>query len=155
MTSRTIFYTIVTWIMFVLAGVGNEWLNAALASPELNEYGGHVFSVFRLFAFVVVVIYIFVERLEIRRYSLADLLFIGIVWFGLSFASDIVHKHYVGRQSWDMVILEYNIMEGRIKASVLLAELFAPFLFGARRRWLRLRRSRQNAIIKASQSSSN
>ena len=154
MTARTIFYTIVTWIIFVLASFGNEHLNAALASPELNEYGGHVFSVFRLFAFVVFAAYIFVECLEIRRYSQADLLFIGIVWFGLSVASSIVHKHYFGRESWETVILEYNILEGRIRAFVLLAELFAPYLFGARRQ-LKLRRSRRNAVIKTSQSSSN
>ena len=154
MTSRTMFYTIVTWVMFVLANVGNERINEALASPELNEYGGHVFSVLRLLAFIIIVSYVFISRLQIRRYSQADLLFIGIVWFGLSVAFDIVYKHYFGRSTWEMVILEYNILEGRIRALVLLAELLAPYLFGARRQ-LKIRRSHRNAIIKASQSSSN
>ena len=149
MTSRTIFYTIVTWVIFVLANAGNELINEALASPELNEHGGHVFSVLRLLAFVIFVSYIFVSRLEIRRYSQADLLFIGVVWFGLSVAFDIIHKHYFGRKTWEMVILEYNIAEGRIRALVLLAELFAPYLFGVRRRF-KMRKSRRNAIIKAS-----
>ena len=154
MTARTMFYTIATWVIFVLANAGNERINEALASPGLNEYGGHVCSVLRMLAFVIFASYIFVSCLEIRRYSQADLLFIGIVWFGLSVAFNIVHKHYFRRNTWEMVMMEYNIVEGRIRALVLLAELVAPYLFGVRRQF-KIRRSHRNAIIKASQSSSN
>jgi hypothetical protein len=148
MTSRTMFYVIVTWVIFVFANSGNELINETLASPELNEYGGHVCSVLRLFAFVVFACYIFVSRLQIRRYSQADLLFIGIVWFGLSVASDIIHRHYFKHSSWEMTLLEYNIFQGRIRAFVLLAELFGPYLFGTRIR-LKIKKSRQSAAIKA------
>ena len=133
MTSRTLLYTVVIWVLFVIASSANDWITDVSSSPELGEYGGHVYSVMRLFAFVVAVIYIFVRFLEIRRYTPSDLLFIGLFWFVLSAVFEFVYKHYFKRYSWNTVLGNYNILEGRLMGFVLLAELFGPYLFGIRR----------------------
>ncbi len=136
MSPRIVFYIFAIWVLFIIAGVGNEKISESLASPELGEYGGHVCSMLRLFAFVIFVIYIFVSLLDLPLYNRADLLFIGIFWFTLTFALEIVHRHYFKRYSWDAVLENYNIMEGGIKGFVLLAELIAPYLFWVRRQFI-------------------
>ena len=133
MTTRVLLYTVVTWVLFVIAGTMNDWLARVSSSPMLSEYGSHICSTMRLLAFVIAAAYIFVKALEIRRYTQADLLFIGLFWFAMTVLFEFVYRHYFRRYSWGAVLGDYNFLNGRLMASVLLAKLFGPYLFGLRR----------------------
>ncbi len=140
MTLRILAYTIAIWVVFTIAGTLNALLGRAVISPGLGEYGVHICDILRLLALVVFVTYIFIRSLKIRQYTKSDLLFIGLLWVALTVVYEFIYKHYFVRLPWIRVFADYNILKGRIKVSVLIAEFLAPYLFGTRRLSKRRRR---------------
>ena len=51
---------------------------------------------------------------------------LGTVWVALTVAFEFLAGHYVFGNSWERLIVDYNVFRGRIWILVLLMNLFAP-----------------------------
>ena len=154
MTPRILIHVVLVWLAFLVADIANQHLENLIASPGLGEYEEHLFSVFRLWGFVIILIYIFVSLLDIRQFRRSDLLFIGIFWIVLNFFFMVFYRHYMKRYPWGMLFEDYDIREGRLKAFILLTELTGPYLLGVWRHFI-TRRRRRHASRGSSRGSSN
>jgi hypothetical protein len=73
--------------------------------------------------------YLFI-RVAGRGASTIDFLLIGVLWLALTVFFEFCFGHYVEGQLWDMLLANYNVLNGRIWVLVLLSELIAPPVLG-------------------------
>jgi hypothetical protein len=154
MTARTLLYTIVLWILFIFAGFLSNWFGEMLAFPAPDEYYRHVCDILRLIAIVIALVYVFSRTMEVQQCAAADLIFIGFFWVAATVIYEFVYGHYFRGIAWNTAFADYNIVKGKLRAFVLLAELITPYLFGARRHSM-IRRIQQDADGSVSESSSD
>ena len=121
-----IFSIIGMWFLFVLLAILNGTIRVALIIPLVGAYSGHVISsiVFVLVIFAVTWFYIKRKKIASKRSAFQ----IGLIWFVLTVAFEFLFGHFVMNHSWETLIHDYNILEGRIWLLVLAATLFAPIL---------------------------
>jgi len=55
-------------------------------------------------------------------------LFMGITWVILTIGFEFIAGHYAFGNSWEKLLADYNILNGRIWSLVLLIEFIAPLL---------------------------
>ncbi len=54
---------------------------------------------------------------------------IGFIWLGMTVCFEFLFGHYVMGHPWTRLLHDYNILEGRLWAVVLLWTVVAPFVF--------------------------
>lgn len=55
-------------------------------------------------------------------------LFMGTIWLGLTIAFEFVAGHYVFGNPWEKLLVDYNLLEGRIWSLVLLTIFLMPYI---------------------------
>ncbi len=130
MTQRILIYLVLIWLLFLGVDYVNLLFEDYIASPGFGDYREHIFSTLRLWGFVIVVIYIFVNLMNPRRFGKSDLLFVGIFWTFLSFIYLVIHSHYRNSVPWITLFGDCDIRKGRIEGFILLTQLIGPYLIG-------------------------
>jgi len=130
MMRRLFLYAIGVWFILVIVAILNGAFREGFIRPRLGEYPGHVFSTVILAAIIWIVVYLFVRTVG-RGESTIDFLLIGVLWLILTVIFEFCFGHYVEGQSWDMLLANYNVLNGRIWVLVLLSELIAPPVLGS------------------------
>ena len=54
---------------------------------------------------------------------------IGFIWLGLTVCFEFLFGHYVMGHPWNILLHDYNILEGRLWILILLWTVIAPYLF--------------------------
>ena len=129
MIAKTFLYAFGIWLIFGVAGTLNGIFRNSFVSPRLGEHAGHVISSIVLVCFILVVTYLFINRLN-TQYDRIHLLLIGVFWLVLTVLFEFAFGHYVIGHSWDRLLADYNVFKGRLWSFVLLSELVAPYLSG-------------------------
>ncbi|HZW26264.1 MAG TPA: hypothetical protein VFF26_12335 [Gallionella sp.] len=78
-----------------------------------------------------------VIRQYMRRWPFASArqaLGVGLFWMVLTVAFEFLFFHYAGGHSWDALLANYDLSEGRLWPLILLWVAFAPYLFYRLRR---------------------
>ena len=114
------------WFLFVLLAILNGMLRVYFIIPIVGTYTGHVISTLILVAVIFVVTWFYVKKKNII--SKRILLQIGLIWLILTAAFEFLFGHFVAKLSWETLIQDYNILEGRVWLLVLAATLFAPLI---------------------------
>lgn len=127
MEARLFLYAFVLWLVFVVLAIINGTVRTKFYAPIVGEYAGHVISTVILIGIIFAGTYIFLRMLRIE-YSQLDLLLIGVFWVVLTVLFEFGFGHYVEGFSWEKLLADYNILNGRLWSLVLLADLLAPLL---------------------------
>jgi len=112
------------WFLFVLLAIINGTLRVALIIPLVGAYIGHVISSIIFIAVIFTVTWFYIKSRRITSKKIAFQ--IGLIWFVLTVAFEFLFGHFVMNNSWDALIHDYNILEGRVWLLVLAAIMFAP-----------------------------
>jgi hypothetical protein len=72
---------------------------------------------------------VFVRHIR-PRYSLTDLWLVGLLWLALTLAFELLFFHYAAGKPWEVLLADYDVLQGRIWVVVPLAELFGPQVIG-------------------------
>jgi len=64
------------------------------------------------------------------EYEKKEPVIIGIMWLTLSIVFEFIFGHYVMGNSWELLLADYNILEGRVWSLVLITTFFAPIVWG-------------------------
>ena len=122
----------IMWIVFAFCGILNGVLREEVITPRLGADAGHVVSTIILCCVILVGSLLFVTRLRLtdRR----SLLFVGMLWLGLTVAFEFLFGHYVMGHPWERLLADYDITRGRLWVLVLLSELLAPLAMSRVRR---------------------
>ena len=128
--SFPIYSVIGIWFLFVLLAILNGTVRVALIVPLVGAYAGHIISSIIFISVIFAVTWFYIKKKDIVSKGLAFR--IGLIWFVLTVAFEFLFGHFVMNHPWEMLIHDYNILEGRIWLLVLAATLLAPvicFLF--------------------------
>ena len=127
MNARIFLYAFAVWIIFGILAIVNGVIRNKVYAPKIGEYPAHVVSTIVAICFVVGGTYLFLRFARID-YDAMNLLLIGGFWVLLTILFEFLFGHYVVGNTWEKLIADYNILNGRLWGLFLLAELLSPLL---------------------------
>ncbi len=127
MGERLYLYAVGVWGLLVFTAIVNAGIREIIISPSLGEYLGHVLSSILLSIIIFIVAYLFLRSISLD-YTPQDLGLIGILWLALTVAFEFIFGHYIMGNSWDTLLADYNIFEGKIWILVLVSTFLSPTL---------------------------
>ena len=117
---------LIVWFGILAIAFANGMLREAWLTPQLGEQLGRAVSSLILAAAVFVVTWFTIGW--IRPVSADDAWIVGLVWVAMTLAFEFLAGHYLFGNPWSRLLAEYNVVEGRIWALVLIATLVAPIV---------------------------
>jgi hypothetical protein len=102
----------------------------AVVAPRLSAFGTEVAGDLLGIAVILAISRPFIRSLE--RPTLATLAGIGILWLALTVAFEFGFFHYVGGNSWESLLEQYDVTKGHLWPFVLAAVALAPFAWARR-----------------------
>ncbi len=117
------------WGLLFLFAMLNAALRQGVLIPALGEDAGRALSSITLSSVILAIAYLFLRWSDIDWTS-NDLWLMGLVWVVLTVLFEFGFGHFVMGNSWDTLLADYNVLEGRIWVMVLITEAVAPYLMG-------------------------
>ena len=114
------------WCVLVVAAIANGAVRVAWIIPLAGDYWGHVISTATLSILIVAVAWLFIAW--IGPSSAAEALRIGTTWLVMTIAFEFLAGHYLFGNSWERLLADYNVLQGRVWVIVLVVTFIAPLL---------------------------
>lgn len=113
------------WLGMAVIAIANGYIGKTYVAPRLGDYGTHVYKT--LFFIPVIFLFAWLYANATRGETwLANALFVGCFWVSLTILFEFVFGHYVLRNSWEVLIADYRIWQGRLWLLVLISVAIAP-----------------------------
>jgi hypothetical protein len=127
MISKFAALTIGTWFLFMILAIINAIVRNTVYKPIIGDLRAHQLST------IIFIIIIFIVTYLVFRYSKLELTnqhtyIIGTIWLLLTICFEFLAGHYLFSNSWDKLLADYNILNGRIWSLVLITLFFSPYL---------------------------
>ena len=123
----TVWKFLAAWCVMLLVSVANGFVREFTYGRYMDELGAHQFST----ACGVLLLGLVIRGFT-RLYPPASAraaLVIGLCWTALTVAFEFLFFHYAGGHSWSALLANYNLLNGRIWAILLLWIAVAPYVF--------------------------
>lgn len=137
------------WLALLVFAVVNGFFRQRVLEPQLGEELAHVLSTTALCGAVFVAAVFFVGFPR-RAATLRDLFLVGLGWAIATALTEVVLGLVAGRRSASALFADYDLTRGRLFALVVLAEMAAPPLVGALRRWAERRDPKSKGSLRSS-----
>lgn len=118
---------LIAWFVLLVVAVINGGLRDLSYGKYVSELSSHQFSCVTGILLFAIVIHQFVQRWPPA--GAREAWFIGAFWMLLTVAFEFLFFHYVGGHSWEMLLANYDMANGRLWPLILLWVLVAPYLF--------------------------
>lgn len=115
------------WFPMVIIAIINGTIRELFFTNFLDELGAHQLSVISGITFFAVYVWIITGKWKID--SPISAIKIGFMWFIMTVIFEFIFGHYVMGYSWQKLLYDYNILEGRLWVVVLLWTTISPFVF--------------------------
>ena len=113
------------WLGMALIAIANGYIGNTYVAPRLGDYGNHLYK--SLFFIPIIVIFAWLYANATRGEAwLTSALFVTCFWLGLTILFEFVFGHYVFGNSWEVLLADYRIWQGRLWLLVLITEAIAP-----------------------------
>ncbi len=119
-------YTI-AWLGLVLLAILNGILRERGFGPLMSELSAHQLST--VSGIIIFASYIWSLTGLFRIPSQGHAILIGLIWLAMTVVFEFVFGHYVMGHSWEKLLHDYNLLEGRVWVLVLVWTTIAPWLF--------------------------
>jgi hypothetical protein len=134
------------WVIVMIIAVLNGVLAEYLIAPGAGDYVAHVYKSLVLIIVLFLAGWWYARAVARQRWLLPAVL-TGILWLALTVLFEFGFARFVLSVSWEELLADYRIQEGRLWSVVLAATLLAPplmaiFLVHLRQRPARLRERR-------------
>ena len=127
MSQKLLIIIIAGWFLFMFLAILNAGIRNTLYKPYLGDPIAHQISTIIFITLIIIVTY---GILRISNLHLTDTetLTIGTIWVILTIAFEFLAGHYLFGNSWEKLIADYNILQGRIWSLVLITTFLAPYI---------------------------
>ena len=122
---RFILLILGSWFLMMILALFNALLRTQLYGPYISELHAHQLSTIIFILMVIGVTYLLVKYGDLNLDS-SHALLIGVIWVVSTILFEFIAGHFIFGNSWDHLIADYNILNGRIWSLVLFTILFAP-----------------------------
>lgn len=116
---------IIAWIPMIFVAIANGLFREKFLASRFNELQAHQKSTISLI--VLFGIYVWVLFKIWLPVSANQAIVIGLVWLFLTVVFEFIFGHYVVGHSWDKLLNDYNILQGRVWILVLIWITIAPY----------------------------
>jgi hypothetical protein len=119
---------LLAWLILAVVMFTNGAVRALVLQPLLGEQLARQVATGTGVLIVFACALVFVRRLEAP--STSELLKVGVLWLVLTLAFEFGLGYVTGR-SWETMLADYDILEGRLWPLIPAAALVAPWFWGA------------------------
>jgi len=127
MEMKIIAVTLGTWFLFMILAIINAGIRNGVYKPIVGDLTAHQISTL-IFVIVIFVVTYLILRFSDLNLSDSQALLMGTIWLILTIGFEFIAGHYAFGNSWEKLLADYNILNGRIWSLVLLIEFIAPLL---------------------------
>lgn len=118
--------SLTVWVLLLVAAIANGAVREVLLARRMSEPRRNIVSTLCLVLLVLVIARATMPWIAPR--SLRDAMFVGTVWCALTLMFEFLAGHFLFKKTWEMLLAEYRVTDGRIWVLVPLATVIAPFL---------------------------
>ena len=113
------------WLGMAIFAIANGYIGEIYVTPKLGNYGNHLYKTLSFIP--VVFLFSWFYALQTRGENwLNSALFVSCFWISLTILFEFVFGHYVLENSWEVLVADYRIWQGRLWFLILLSEAIAP-----------------------------
>jgi hypothetical protein len=123
MTTKYIF----GWFILLVAAIINGAIREGVYKQQLGDLGAHQLSTLTGILLFAVLIWGMARLWPIPTQKEAWR--IGILWVMMTVCFEFLFGHFVMGHSWERLLHDYNLLEGRVWILVLIWTLLAPRVF--------------------------
>ncbi|MEM2787728.1 MAG: hypothetical protein QXJ58_05615 [Archaeoglobaceae archaeon] len=116
-----------TWLILLILAIINAITRESLYKPFLGDLLAHQLS---SVIFILLVLFLTYAVLRIGKLELhnTEAFLMGTTWLVATIVFEFIAGHYVFGNPWEKLFADYNLLEGRIWALVLLNIFIAPYI---------------------------
>ncbi|RSK40414.1 hypothetical protein [Mangrovimonas spongiae] len=114
------------WFPMVLIAIINGLFREKVIANKLNELQAHQLSTLSMIIFFG--IYVWVLFKIFKPESTNQTLLIGLLWLVLTVIFEFLFGHYVVGHPWNKLLLDYNILKGRVWPLFLIWITISPYV---------------------------
>jgi len=126
MNSKTIIITIGTWFIFMVLAIINAGIRNEVYKPLVGDLAAHQISTIIFIILILVVTYLVIRFSKIELNDFQAII-IGTIWLVLTIMFEFIAGHFVFGNSWEKLLADYNILNGRVWSFVLITTFIAPY----------------------------
>lgn len=112
------------WLAIMLLAITNGAAREALLAPRLGERTAHVASTAILCLAILAAAWLSIGWMAVATMAAAWI--IGALWLALTLAFELLAGQYLFGASWEKLLADYNLAQGRVWPLVPLCTLVAP-----------------------------
>src|SRR4051812_36179821 len=101
------------WLLLFVVAFSLGAVRELLIAPAIGERLAHVVGTLAFIAVLLGITTVFVRRIR-PRCSLLDLWLVGLLWLALTLAFEFLFFHYAAGKPWEVLLADYNVLQGRI-----------------------------------------
>lgn len=117
---------IAAWFPMILVAIANGLFREKFLTRHFNELQAHQLSTVSMIVLFGVYVW-FLFKLWAPA-STHQTIIIGLVWLLLTVIFEFLFGHYVAGHSWEKLLHDYNIAQGRVWILVLIWITMAPYI---------------------------
>jgi hypothetical protein len=129
MESKKVTFAILTWATVALCAITNGTFRAFVLQPVFGETVARMISCFMLITIILLISHYSLNKTRLK-FSDGELLIVGTMWVALTLLFEFGWGHFVMGRSWDELLVDYDILKGRLWVLVLMFTLLAPMIMG-------------------------
>jgi len=115
------------WLLFAFVAILSGILRERFLTPAIGSHKAHQLGTL----FVIVVIFILIYSLmgnDLADSSKGQSWMLGIIWFFMTICFEFLFGYYVIGHSWEHLLADYNIFNGKLWGIFLLSLALLPRL---------------------------
>ena len=117
---------LVAWIPMVFVAIANGLFREKFLANHFNELHSHQISTASFMMLFGIYVWILFKLWPPVSSNQAVL--IGLIWLILTVIFEFLFGHYIAGHSWEKLLQDYNILQGRVWALVLIWIVIAPYI---------------------------
>ena len=121
-----LFRAIVVWFGILVLAVLNGGFRDNVLVPRMGETPGRALSSISLSVLILLTTWLTIRW--IHPVAVSEAWSVGGLWLAFTLAFEFLAGHFLMKKAWAELLVDYNLVRGRIWVLVLLTTLIAPAL---------------------------
>ena len=117
---------VLAWFPMIFIAIANGLFREKFLASRLNELQAHQMSTVSMI--MLFSIYVWILFRIWSPVSVHQTIFIGLMWLVFTVIFEFLFGHYIAGHSWDRLLNDYNILQGRVWVLVLIWISIVPYI---------------------------
>ncbi|KAB5488345.1 MULTISPECIES: hypothetical protein [Flagellimonas] len=117
---------ILAWFPMIFIAIANGLFREKILTIRLNELQAHQMSTASMI--VLFGIYVWILFKQWIPTSADQAIIIGLLWLVLTITFEFLFGHYIAGHSWEKLLNDYNLFQGRVWVLVLIWITICPYI---------------------------